>query len=53
MPRPLITSPQRKMRTDMIQPTTPWLPSQLQLHSVVGDTHFDTSFGGHAGEFCE
>src|SRR5581483_4669072 len=52
MPRPVMTSPHKKKRNDMLQTTSPSLSSQRQLHSIVGDAHFDTSFGGHGTKFC-
>src|SRR5712664_13567 len=61
MPRPVITSPQRKRRKNIIEftpaaaarhETSPSnrRTSQLHFHSIIGDPHFNTALGGDAAE---
>src|SRR5438105_10665912 len=51
MPRPVITSPQRKRRKDMNKMYVGRVAaSQLHFHSIIGDPHFNTALGGDAAE---
>src|SRR5882724_7852084 len=50
MPRPVITSPQRKIRNDIIEFTPAAAASQRGFHSIVGDSHFDVALGGDGAE---
>src|SRR5439155_23491996 len=50
MPRPVITSPQRKRRNDIIKFTPPYAASEHQLHSIVGDARLNTTLCGHGIE---